>query len=119
PTVPFSRTPICPTAPTSSQPSSAPIPERLARHPTPWRFPMPLHDVIVPKAGLEGDAVEVVSVYVAVGDTVAVDTPLCEVEGAKITVDVVADIDGVVAEVLVEEGDEIDAGEPVVRVQAS
>ena len=80
---------------------------------------MPLHDVIVPKAGLEGDSVEVVSVFVAVGDSVTVDTPLCEVEGAKITFEVVADVAGVVAEILVEEGDEIDAGQPVVRLQAS
>ncbi len=80
---------------------------------------MSLHDVIVPKAGLEGDSVEVVSVFVAVGDSVTVDTPLCEVEGAKITFEVVADVAGVVAEILVEEGDEIDAGQPVVRLQAS
>lgn len=76
-----------------------------------------MHDVIVPKAGLEGDSVEIVNILVSVGDQVGPETPVCEVEGAKLSFEVLAETTGTVAEILVAVGDEVDAGEPVARIQ--
>ncbi|MGM7679146.1 biotin/lipoyl-containing protein [Microbacterium sp. A94] len=76
-----------------------------------------MFDIIVPKAGLEGDSVEIVSLLVSVGDAVTPGTPMCEVEGAKLSFEITAEVTGTVAEILVAEGDEIDAGGVVLRVQ--
>lgn len=76
-----------------------------------------MHDIIVPKAGLDGNVVEVISILVSIGQTVAADTPLCEVEGVKLTFEVVADVAGVVTEILVKEGDEVEAGVPIMRIK--
>lgn len=76
-----------------------------------------MFDIIVPKAGLEGDAVEIVSLLVSVGDSVTPETPVCEVEGAKLSFEITAEVSGTVAEIVVAEGDEIDAGGVVLRVK--
>ena len=76
-----------------------------------------MKDVIVPRAGLETDPVEVLEVLVAVGDVVTEGQPLIEVEGPKITFAIEADAPGTIVEILVAPGDECDPGSVVARLE--
>jgi len=57
----------------------------------------------------------VATVHVKQGDAVAVGDPVVTLQSMKMEIPVAAEADGVVAEVLVEEGAEIDTGAPLVR----
>lgn len=74
-------------------------------------------EVRIPKLGMSTVEVDVVEVAVAVGDRVASDTIVVEVEGDKVQFGVEAGASGVVTEVLVEEGDEREVGDVVVRIR--
>lgn len=73
-------------------------------------------DVHIPKMGMSTVEVEILAVMVAVGDRVAAGDSVVEVEGDKATFEVEAGVDGVVAEVLVSEGQECEVGDVVVRI---
>jgi oxaloacetate decarboxylase alpha subunit/acetyl-CoA carboxylase biotin carboxyl carrier protein len=53
---------------------------------------------------------------VAVGTTIAAGQKLCIVEAMKTFIDIAAEISGVVLAILVEDGDEIEAGQPLFRI---
>ena len=74
-------------------------------------------DVHVPKMGMSTVEVDVVSIYVSVGQQVAPDEPLVEIEGDKATFEVTAGCAGVVREILVREGDICEGGHVLVRVE--
>lgn len=59
---------------------------------------------------------EIVSWNVAVGDTVALNQVICEIETAKSLVELPSPFTGVVAEVLVEVGQTVPVGEPILRM---
>lgn len=59
---------------------------------------------------------EIVSWRVAVGDDVAVNDILLEIETAKSLVELPSPYAGVVAELLVAEGDTVDVGTPIIRI---
>ena len=59
---------------------------------------------------------EIVSWNVAVGDTVALNQVICEIETAKSLVELPSPFTGVVAEVLVQVGQTVPVGEPILRV---
>ncbi|ELT45951.1 branched-chain alpha-keto acid dehydrogenase subunit E2 [Arthrobacter nitrophenolicus] len=59
---------------------------------------------------------ELVSWHVAVGDVIAVDQPIAEVETAKSTVEVPSPYAGVVAELHGQPGETIDVGRPLISV---
>ena len=59
---------------------------------------------------------EIVSWNVAVGDTVALNQVICEIETAKSLVELPSPFTGVVAEVLVEVGQTVPVGEPILRI---
>lgn len=75
-------------------------------------------EVRIPKAGMSTVEVEVTAVLVEVGQSVASGDGVIEVEGDKATFVVEAEADGVVAEILVAEGDERLVGDVVVRLEA-
>ncbi len=60
---------------------------------------------------------EIVSWKVKVGDTVAVNDILLEIETAKSLVELPSPFAGVVAEVLVAEGETVEVGTPIIRIQ--
>ncbi|MGH1464973.1 MAG: dihydrolipoyl dehydrogenase [Cognatishimia sp.] len=66
-------------------------------------------DIKVPDIG-DFDSVPVVSILVSVGDTVAAEDPLIELESDKATMEVPSPAAGVVKEIKVAEGDEISEG---------
>ena len=71
----------------------------------------------VPDLG-DFDAVEVIEVLVAVGDTVALEDPLITLESDKATMEVPASAAGVVTKLLVSTGDSVGSGSPIVEVAA-
>ena len=62
---------------------------------------------------------EIVHWNVKVGDTVAVNDILVEIETAKSLVELPSPFAGVVAELLVAEGDEVEVGTPIIRIADS
>ncbi|MDO9938904.1 pyruvate dehydrogenase complex dihydrolipoyllysine-residue acetyltransferase [Glaesserella parasuis] len=74
-------------------------------------------DVNVPDIG--GDEVNVTEIMVKVGDTVAVDQSIINVEGDKASMEVPAPIAGVVKEILVKVGDKVSTGKLVMRFEVA
>lgn len=64
----------------------------------------------------EGD---VLAILVTVGDTVTVDQPLIEMETGKATLEIPSTFDGVIREVLVQEGDKAAIGKAVLTFDAN
>jgi 2-oxoglutarate dehydrogenase E2 component (dihydrolipoamide succinyltransferase) len=73
-------------------------------------------DVHIPKMGMSTVEVEILSVMVEVGQRVAADDMVVEIEGDKSSFEVEAGVAGVVAEILVSEGQECEVGDVVVRI---
>ena len=74
-------------------------------------------DVHIPKMGMSTVEVDVVAVHVAPGDRVDAETIVVEVQSEKANFEVEAGHAGVVKEVLVDEGDEAQVGDVVVRLE--
>ena len=58
-------------------------------------------------------------VYVNVGDTVNEETVVCIIEAMKIMNEVKAEVEGKIAEVLVEDGSAVEYGQPLFRIELS
>jgi len=71
----------------------------------------------IPDLGENIDSGEVVKLLVKVGDVVAVEKPLLELETGKAVVEVPSDVSGRVAAILVEEGDKVTVGQAVITVE--
>lgn len=67
-------------------------------------------DVMIPEGQLEGTEATLQSWLVAPGDAVKKDQPLAELETDKVTMEVAAPADGVVAELIAGEGDQVSVG---------
>ncbi|MGX5656015.1 biotin/lipoyl-containing protein, partial [Geodermatophilus nigrescens] len=59
---------------------------------------------------------EILQWLVAVGDTVTVNQPLCEVETAKAAVELPSPFAGTVTELLFEPGTTVDVGTPIITI---
>ncbi len=70
----------------------------------------------LPELGENVESGDVVGVLVAVGDTVAVDQPVLELETDKATVEVPSGVSGTVTAVHVQEGDNVSVGQLVLTV---
>src|SRR5687768_18479199 len=62
---------------------------------------------------------EILQWLVAVGDTVTVNQPLCEVETAKAAVQLPSPYAGTVTELLFEAGTMVDVGTPIITIDTS
>ncbi|OAE02746.1 dihydrolipoamide acetyltransferase family protein [Arthrobacter sp. OY3WO11] len=71
---------------------------------------------LLPDLGEGLTEAELVSWHVAVGDTIAVDQPIAEVETAKSTVEVPSPYAGIVAELHGQPGETLDVGKPLISV---
>ena len=74
-------------------------------------------DVHVPKMGMSTVEVDIMSIHVTVGQEVAPDQPLVEIESEKATFEVTAGCAGIVREILVREGDVCEVGHVLMRVE--
>lgn len=79
---------------------------------------MALTDIKLPDIG-NFDEVDVIEIPVAVGDTIAKDDTLLTLESDKASMDVPADLAGVIKEILVKVGDKIKEGDLVFRIEAT
>ncbi|MGH2618679.1 MAG: acetyl-CoA carboxylase biotin carboxyl carrier protein subunit [Thermomicrobiales bacterium] len=68
-----------------------------------------MSDVLSPLPGL------VATVHVKVGDAVAAGDPVVTLQSMKMEIPIPAESDGMIADVLVSEGDEIDTGAVIAR----
>jgi 2-oxoglutarate dehydrogenase E2 component (dihydrolipoamide succinyltransferase) len=73
-------------------------------------------DVHIPKMGMSTVEVEIVTVMVEVGQRVGPEDSVVEIEGDKSSFEVEAGVAGVIAEILVSEGQECEVGDVVVRI---
>ena len=74
-------------------------------------------DVRIPKMGMSTVEVDVIRVHVAPGQRVAKGDVVVEVESEKANYEIEAGVAGVVAVVLVAEGDLREVGDVVVRIE--
>jgi pyruvate/2-oxoglutarate dehydrogenase complex dihydrolipoamide acyltransferase (E2) component len=73
-------------------------------------------DVHIPKMGMSTVEVEIVTVMVEVGQRVGAEDGVVEIEGDKSSFEVEAGVAGMIAEILVSEGQECEVGDVVVRI---
>ncbi|TMM58640.1 dihydrolipoyllysine-residue acetyltransferase [Maribacter algarum] len=71
----------------------------------------------LPELGEGIESGTVINIMVAVGDTITLEQSLMEVETDKVVVEVPSDAEGVVTEILVNTGDQISQGTPIIRLQ--
>ena len=74
-------------------------------------------DVLVPDLGTEN--VPVIEICVAVGDTIAEDDSLVVLESDKATMEVPSTVSGVVKDILVKEGDVMNQGDLILKVEVA
>ncbi|WP_350284599.1 2-oxo acid dehydrogenase subunit E2 [uncultured Croceitalea sp.] len=71
----------------------------------------------LPELGEGIESGTVINIMVKAGDTVTKEQSLLEVETDKVVVEVPSDADGIVAEVLVSEGDQVSQGVAIIRLE--
>ncbi|UYM17965.1 dihydrolipoyllysine-residue acetyltransferase [Endozoicomonas euniceicola] len=76
-----------------------------------------VEDVLVPDLGTEN--VPVIEICVAVGDTIAEDDSLVVLESDKATMEVPSPVSGVVKDILVKEGDVMNQGDLILKVEVA
>ena len=73
-------------------------------------------DIVVPKLGLTETHATVVRWRKAIGDQVSVGDVVAEIQADKADVDIEAGADGLIAEILIEEGTEVELGTVIGRI---
>lgn len=74
---------------------------------------------MIPKLGLTMDDAHLVAWLKAVGDEVAIDEAVAEVETDKADAEVVSEIAGRIVELLVVEGDPVEPGQRIARIEGN
>ena len=88
-----------------------------ATAPAPQAVTSAVQDVNVPDIG--GDEVNVTEIMVKVGDVVAVDQSIINVEGDKASMEVPAPIAGTVKEILIKVGDKVSTGTLIMKFEVA
>lgn len=110
PVIHYAPAPGAPAAP--AVPASAPAPATAAAAPS------NLKDIASPMVGTFYSSPSPDSpAYVEVGQTVTPDTVVCIIEAMKVMNEIKAEVAGVVAEVVAENGKPVQFGEPLFRVK--
>lgn len=78
-----------------------------------------MNDIVLPPMGEDVNSGTCVGILVKVGDKVEKDQPLIEVETDKVTAEVPSEIEGIITEILVEEGAEISVGDVILKIDAN
>ncbi len=73
----------------------------------------------LPELGEGIESGTVITIMVSVGDTVKMEQSLLEVETDKVVVEIPCDAEGVVTEILVNTGDQVSRGMPILRLEGS
>ena len=72
--------------------------------------------VLLPDLGEDIEEADVLQIYVSVGDLIAIEQPIVEIETEKATLDLPSPVAGIVNEIHVSTGDTIRPGDPVLSV---
>lgn len=75
-------------------------------------------DVKVPDIG-DFDEVDVIEVFVKVGDSIELEAPICTLESDKATMDVPSSSTGIIKEVFVQLGTKVSEGSRLIRVESN
>lgn len=75
--------------------------------------------VLLPDLGEDIEEADVLQIYVSVGDVVALEQPIVEIETEKATIDLLSSVAGTVTQIHVNVGDTIRPGDPVLNVDLS
>ncbi|NKQ55009.1 hypothetical protein HFP15_19180 [Amycolatopsis sp. K13G38] len=75
-------------------------------------------EIVVPKWGLTIEEVTLLEWLKEVGEHVEVDEPIASVETDKVTQDIVSQVSGTIVEILAKEGDELQIGQSIARVES-
>lgn len=78
-----------------------------------------LKDIIMPKIGLDMEEGKVETWFKKVGDAIAEGETIMAIETDKTVTEVEASFGGILAEIMVEEGDTVPIGTPVARVETA
>lgn len=97
----------------TAEPVAAPAPAPVSAAPS----ASSVEDVLVPDLGAEN--VPVIEICVAVGDTVSEDDSLVVLESDKATMEVPSPLGGVVKEILVKEGDAMNQGDLILKLEVA
>ena len=109
------------TAPVQPEPVAEPEPkaepEKAEPAPAAPAAASAIEDVLVPDLGAEN--VPVIEICVAVGDTIGEDDSLVVLESDKATMEVPSPVSGVVKDILVKEGDVMNQGDLILKVEVA
>lgn len=75
------------------------------------------HKVKLPRLGDTADEVVVIEWLVGIGSRVDTGEPILRVETSKVNSDVVSPVSGIVSECLVQPGDEVAVGAPILLIE--
>ena len=76
-----------------------------------------MQEIVVPKWGVTMDEARLMSWLKEVGDYIAIDEPVAEMETDKAAADIESQVAGRIVELLVEEGASVEPGQPIARVE--
>ena len=96
-------------------PHAGPVPAHVAENPT---AATPLKEIVSPMVGTFYRAASPDSApYVEVGQEINEESLVCIIEAMKVMNEIKAEIKGVIAEILVENGTPVQFGQPLIRVK--
>lgn len=75
-----------------------------------------MHELTVPKMGMDTTEVEILKWMVKVGDSIKKGEPVAEIEFEKATTEIESEVSGTVEEILCKEGDIVDVGSVIARI---
>jgi len=75
-----------------------------------------MHDLTVPKMGMDTTEVEILQWKVNIGDKIKKGDPIAEIEFEKATADVESDVAGSVEEILFKTGEIVKVGSIICRI---
>jgi acetyl-CoA carboxylase biotin carboxyl carrier protein len=94
------------------------VPAHVAENPTATTVSTPLKEIVSPMVGTFYRAASPDSApYVEVGQEINEESLVCIIEAMKVMNEIKAEIKGVVAEILVENGTPVQFGQPLIRVK--
>ncbi len=76
-----------------------------------------MHELTVPKMGMDTTEVEILKWIVKVGDNVKKGDPVAEIEFEKATTEIESEVSGIIEEILFKEGDIVDVGSVICRIK--
>jgi pyruvate/2-oxoglutarate dehydrogenase complex dihydrolipoamide acyltransferase (E2) component len=75
-----------------------------------------MHELTVPKMGIDTTEVEILKWMIKVGDNIKKGDIVADIEFEKATTQIESEVSGVVEEILHEEGDTVDVGSVIARI---